>query len=344
MKRVEAWKAFLFCAVLFAVAAVINVSMRPFYPPKKVQQTIVLPPLSDQAPAPLPQPAESTSPTVADTSKPAEIVAPPKIWPDDFPPTRTIRIPDRVRPSTGVMDLTFHPGDDLQFEIEQWWTLKFENIPQELEFSRNKMMKDFKTPETRKGRTRVKPGTEKAVSVRLIIDKKNPENYKPLPPIDSKTFGNLRFNYRKLQGLRNNTEFMIDFEAENTDRSRTIGLAIHGPRTLSYEGEVALVGSFTDSDGTEYSITQIAGLNHMHSLPSKLASIGPGERRQASLRFLQRSGVVGRPTSFTFRCEFVINPDFTTQTYSGYRPNGELPPGCRIETLIWEIPIRYNDE
>lgn len=347
MKAVETWKTRTVLGILSVIAIVVNVSLRTKIP------LTYLPIESARTPS-IPAPSAPITAQTSETKKPEPpkeappvVAARPKIWPDEFQPTQTIRIPDPVRPATGVMDVTFRPGDDIKFEAAQWWTVRFQgNKPEELENSATDM-DEFKKAGMRSVRVRLKSGTRANLDVRFIIERKNPDDYKPLPPIAPNTFRNVRFEFRSFQVNRGHA--VIDFAVVNLDNAKTIGVALHGPSSLAYQGEVAIVGSLQDSDGGEYFIDEMLGIKSMHTLTANLASIAPNETKNVSLTFTRRSTIfdqMGKPAEFTLRTEVVINDDLRASAYPpNYQsPNGTLAPGCRIENLMWRFPVRYKGD
>jgi hypothetical protein len=247
------------------------------------------------------------------------------------------------------MDLEFTATDDIKFEVEQWWTVKPEGAfpTDHIEASKSDIA-DFKKDGTRTVRMRLRNKNEGQFSLRFAIDHKNPEQFKPPAPVEPVTFGNVRFDYRTFQGRNNNAHINIDFDIVNTG-SKTIGVALHGPTSLAYAGQVEMIGSLTDSEGAEYFIDEMNGIRSMHTVTANLAAIGARETRHVSLSFTKRSTIFTQattPPTFTLRCEVVINDDMIESGYpSGYiAPNGSLPSGCRIENIIWRIPVRYSNQ
>jgi hypothetical protein len=245
------------------------------------------------------------------------------------------------------MDIMFNATDDIKLEVEQWWTFKAEGPwpTDHIESSKNEVA-DFKKDGTRTVRMRLRNKSEGHYTARFLIDHKNPESFKPLPRVEPNTFRNVRFDFRSLQGMNGNAHVIIDFDIVNSDDSKTVGIALHGPSSLAYSGQVEIIGSLNASDGTEYFIDELNGIKSMHSVVSSLAAIGPHETRHVSLKFIKRATILTPPTTavfFTLRSEVIVNDDLRSSSYSpGYVADGSIPPGCRIESLYWRIPVRSD--
>lgn len=262
---------------------------------------------------------------------------PTKIWPGDFTPTTVIRIPDGDRKSSGVLDLTFHRGDDVKFEVRQWWEVKCNNIPANLEWSDNEMVK-FEKEGIRVIRFRIKKDTVEKLDVRFLVEKHPSDSASRGVAELAGMFGPLRIVYRRLQGTGGNHEINIDLDFENRG-NQPLAVALLGEAT-SLRGDPRFKASIVDSGGVEFWGQQSAGLHVMYADPNSLTQISPGETRHVSLTF--RTTWNGSPNtrSCRLRCEFILNPAFDGNSYATYSVDpGVLPPGCRIENLIWEIPV-----
>lgn len=352
MRKIEYWKALLFIGSLLAIAFFINVSQNREAPEKSIYKSqFKSESIAD------PSATQAREPKPVATPQTARIL----IWPAEVSPTKIIRIPDPESPASGVMDLVLQPGDDYQFEIQPWWMISYEKLPSQIENAADegdgyKMHEAVQAKhreieeaggawfsKQRTLRFRVKPGVTEQTSFRVVIDKRSAKDFEPLPPVPPERFSNLTVHFRSLQGVNSGVVILLDFQ--NTSKTDSIGVALRdngNPFNSITTSQVSIMSSLVSSSGISLSCEDITGLRQMRVNPENLTLIGPGETRHVSLTYWTDGGLRGnRITSFKLQLEIIHNSSYSPAAYSQYQPARDiLPPGCKVENIFFEIPVR----
>ena len=261
-------------------------------------------------------------PTPAPQPKPSAPIA--RIWPADYKPTKTIVIPDPEHPTTGALSDTLRLGDDFEMIFAQQGQTWFLN--------------------KRIVRFRLKSGTTEQGDILFDIQKVPEHKCKPLPTVDPVNFGKLKVTFDKLQSQWNNTQITVDLSLENTDKTKSIAVALSCTTPQYLPNSEKIRGNLVAEDGSEYwlPLDGLTGIRYMNSNPEYLMEIAPSETRRISLRYKSYRGLTHPVSSFRLRSEIVINPDYHDNLYpKDYKSRPDvLPPGCKIESLLLDIPVR----
>ena len=85
----------------------------------------------------------------------------------------------------------------------------------------------------------------------------------------------------------------------------------------------------------------IMGVGSMRGGPGALTEIEAGGERKASITFDSGGRVSDTVTYFKWQAELVVNSNFNPHQYDNYRKSMDaLPPYCKIETVMLEIPTK----
>jgi hypothetical protein len=287
------------------------------------------------------------------------------IWPSDVSPTKIIHIPDPTNPVEGVMDYDLHPGDDLEFDFDPLWGFGVKDLPSTTEFAvsdgsgfisldayENKAKQavqadmDAWWSSHKILRLRPSPGTTEAGSFKLIIVKKNSDETKSLPPVQPQQFGSLSVTFDRIQITRKGVLALVDLDLRNTSDKNSIAVAMYTTSAPFIEAE-QMKSSLVASDGTQFwgNKDAVLGIGIMNALPKNLSEIGPGETRKISLTYQSQWGTLGSISSVRLAAELVVNQNYNESEYINYQPKpATLPPYCKIESLVLDIPIAENNQ
>ena len=193
-------------------------------------------------------------------------------------------------------------------------------------------------------RFRLKSGTTEQGDILFDIQKVPEHKCKPLPTVDPVNFGKLKVTFDKLQSQWNNTQITVDLSLENTDKTKSIAVALSCTTPQYLPNSEKIRGNLVAEDGSEYwlPLDGLTGIRYMNSNPEYLMEIAPSETRRISLRYKSYRGLTHPLSSFRLRSEIVINPDYHDNLYpKDYKSRPDvLPPGCKIESLLLDIPVR----
>lgn len=333
----------MFFVTFGSLTFIVNKAARlPPSPPKETLPVPVSAPLSipkrvDPKPEPIRKEAvaQPASPPQITQSPPPEVK--PKIWPSDFAPTITIKIPDPIKAVTGVMDIELKQTDDLQLDIEPNWIVTYAAWPPLPENGGDAIeLNTRRSVRLRPPRNSVQPQL-----IRLNISRLEPKERKEFAPINS-TFSSLVVNLDRLQGVNGNGEYVVDLSFENTNADKTLAVAMRGPRG-SVPGDVRFNSTLVDSSGVEFWGESISGLQVMNAIPERLTAISPRERRNVSLKYRTTYSGARAPSSVRLQMEIVLKENFNNSDYANYRfVEGVTPPGCVVQNIIWNIPVSNN--
>lgn len=311
----------------------------------------------------VPQPPQPA--TVTPAVRPPNPLAPSiaRIWPADYKPTKTIVIPDPEHPTTGALSDRLRPGDDFEMIFAPLWTFNPQKLPEATEMvmdegdgfkSLQQIIEAHKQISAQQGQTwflnkrtvrfRLKSGTTEQGDILFDIQKVPEHKCKPLPSVEPVTFGKLKVTYDKLQSQQNNTQITIDLSLENTDKTKSIAVALACTAAQYLPNSEKIRGNLVAEDGSEYwlPIDGLTGIRYLNSNPEYLMEIAPGETRRISLQYRSYRGLTRPVSSFRLRSELVVNSDYHADSYpKDYKNQRDiLPPGCKIESLILDIPVR----
>lgn len=158
----------------------------------------------------------------------------------------------------------------------------------------------------------------------------------------TKQFGNLCVVVDKLRVL-NNGFIEIDLTFQNKSDKNSIAVAMYG--NLCYVPPCFLPSSLIAGDGTQHDCndSDLTGIGAVRVNPKGLTEVEPGAEIKASIKFRPRGRVSESVTTFTLQAELVVNQNYNPRQYDNYRSDqNSLPPGCKLQNLVLEIPAKYG--
>jgi hypothetical protein len=139
----------------------------------------------------------------------------------------------------------------------------------------------------------------------------------------------------------NDGTYTVSLTLQNKSATSHVAVAMyHAP---TFMRPCPLLTSLTAGDGTQFESDEsgLVGINSTRFSPLPLTDIEPNGEIKASIRFGSRFNISETVTSFTFQSEIVVNQNYNAHAYDNYRLNENyLPPGCKVENLVLEIPAR----
>jgi hypothetical protein len=179
-------------------------------------------------------------------------------WPNDVPPTKSIRIPERENVSTDVLDLPIRPEDDVEFKIAAYWSLTAKSVPDTVEVAIDdgsgflasqqynekfrRIAAEGGAPRwvnPRTSRYRLKSGVRDEVSLHYVIQKENLAASKiPAKTVDAESLWPRGWKTTKTLDVSSDIPYCEAFLL-SMERSEVIGFTLPKGWTLKFaDGDI----------------------------------------------------------------------------------------------------------
>jgi hypothetical protein len=266
-----------------------------------------------------------------------------------------MQIPNPEHPAKGLLEITLHPGDDLEIDCAAFWGIHPQDqyspevsvddgtgfLPFPEYDAKYKQLEsagsNSRLARKRIGRYRLQRGVTQAVTFHYLVNHFPEPDTTPVPLPPPQQFETISVEIQKLERLKGGP-VVTTIAFRNTDAKISSAIAIHNRFSFGDYPMVSLIAA----NGREYTCVNHAGIQTVYSNPYKLTEVGPRETQVVTLGWNQTWGPEYPASPLKLQIEFVLNANYSRNSYPpDYRaPADMLPKGCRLHNAVFSIPIK----